>query len=965
MTTTEVHHVLLLGPVHIRSQTTASERQLARRERALLARLALDLDRVVSASRLIDDLWAQSPPPSATNALQVYISHLRRRLGPEAIVFSGAGYRMASDVCSVDVQEVEPLVRRAGELLTAGRADDSVTMLDEALAWWRGDALSDLQDYEFARVAAAQLNDLRATAAQHLAEALLACGQPDRVVADVTPLLHEFPFREQLRAAVMTGLYRQGRAVDALELYNEVHALMREELGLDPGPGLQALQAAILADDPALMRAASQYQAAADGIKRHVQEAARESPRTNLDVQPTPLLGRTTEIGEITDLLSGQRSRLVTLTGPGGTGKTRLALQVAADAVEDFAGGVYLVSLASVTDAEVVVPTIAQTLGAKEGSGRTAPQALRELLAGRRVLLVLDNFEQVIAAAPEVANLLSTCPELCVLVTSRESLRLPGEQSYPVPPLAVPGEQAIAQGDAEALSQYEAVRLFVDRAQSARQGFSVTNENAPAVAQICSRLDGLPLAIELAAARTRVLTPEEMLPRLARRLDILSGGPRGAPARQQTLRGAIDWSYDLLDEDEQRLFARLAVFVDGCDLEAVEAVCDPDDDFAASVLDVLTSLVDKSLVRTGETSHGSRRLSMLETVREYAGDRFSNDVARDAVREAHARHFTDLAHRAGWQLQRMEGRASIDRLEREHGNLCAALHWSVEHHRDEEGLSLVDGMWRFWVKSGRLREGTTLARGAIEKLDGRHTPAWAGAMTGLGELYRAQGDLLNARLIKQATLPYLQESSPVRATVTLTDLGHIAQDEGRLDDALTLHTTALQAHRSEGDDRLIAHALMGLARLCLVTGRIAESKSHYEFIMKVGHKYGEAEHINEAMIGLGEAARREGDDATAQAMFAEGLSFALRMGDLDFALDAFTGMASVAVNRGDMLRATVLVGVADGMRARTGLVPYFQDERARNLELARRALGDPEQAAALEAGRAMTLEDAASYALLG
>src|SRR5215210_2521886 len=340
----------------------------------------------------------------------------------------------------------------------------------------------------------------------------------------------------------------------------------------------------------------------------------------NLPVQPTPLVGREKEVGTVRERLLAPETRLLTLTGPGGTGKTRLALQVAAEALEDFEDGAFFVALAAIADPALVAPAIAGSLGVLDSGERPLIEGLKDHLRDRQPLLLLDNFEQVLEASSLVGELLSSCPELKVLATSRISLRLYGEREYPVPPLALPDPGHLPP--LERLTQYEAVRLFVERAQDAKPDFSVTNENAPAVAEICARLDGLPLAIELAAARAKILSPQAMLSRLSNRLKLLKGGARDLPERQQTLRGAIDWSHDLLEEDERTLFARLSVFVGGCTVESAEEVCDPEGDLLVEVLDGLASLVDKSLLRQREEKgSGAPRFFMLGTIREYATEK--------------------------------------------------------------------------------------------------------------------------------------------------------------------------------------------------------------------------------------------------------------------------------------------------------------------------------------------------------
>ena len=433
----------------------------------------------------------------------------------------------------------------------------------------------------------------------------------------------------------------------------------------------------------------------------------------NLPMQATAFIGREQQLQTVRTSLLREDTRLLTLTGPGGTGKTRLALQAAADVLDSFPDGVYFVALASVTDPDLVASTIAQALDVREVAGRSIATSLGDTLRQKRLLLVLDNFEQVVEAAPTVAELLGSATDLKILVTSRFVLHVYGERELSVPPLALPDRRTAPS--AAHLAQFEAVRLFVDRAQAARADFALVDENASAVAEICQRLDGLPLAIELAAARVRALPPRAMLQRMERRLPLLTGGARDLPARQQTLRGAIAWSYDLLEPDEQALFRRLAVFR-GCTLETAETVCagDPPRPGATSValppldlliLDGIESLVEKSLLRQEEASDGQPWYRMLETVREYALERLEESGEAAAVHRRHALAALRLAETAEAGLYGLEHGTWFKRLEQEHDNLRAAIEWCQERRYAEPALRLAVALWWFWSAHGHIGEG--------------------------------------------------------------------------------------------------------------------------------------------------------------------------------------------------------------------------------------------------------------------
>jgi predicted ATPase/class 3 adenylate cyclase len=408
--------------------------------------------------------------------------------------------------------------------------------------------------------------------------------------------------------------------------------------------------------------------------------------RNNLPLQPTPLIGREKEVAEVCDLLRGETTRLLTLTGPGGIGKTRVALQAAADLLEDFPDGTFFVPLATLTDAELFSSAVAETFGVKETADQPLDESLKDYLSERRMLLLLDNFEQVLEAATAVTELLAGAPGLKVLATSRAPLGLYGEHVFPVPPLSMPDLKS--PPPLERFTQYEAVGLFVERARAVKPDFKVTNESAPAVAEICVRLDGLPLAIELAAARITMLPPRAMLQRLTSRLKLLTGGARDLPERQRTLRATIEWSHALLEEGEQLLFGRLAVFSGGRTLEAIEAICDTRSDLTVDVFEGVSSLLDKSLLRQEEGANGEPRFVMLETVHEFAREKLQGSGEAEQIKRVHAEYFLTLAEEAYPELKGANQLQWLERLEVEHDNMRAALSWTLERKEVEVALRL-------------------------------------------------------------------------------------------------------------------------------------------------------------------------------------------------------------------------------------------------------------------------------------
>ncbi len=441
------------------------------------------------------------------------------------------------------------------------------------------------------------------------------------------------------------------------------------------------------------------FQIVADGLESEFPPLrTMDARRGNLPQQLTTFVGRRREVEGIEAALA--ESRLLTLTGPGGTGKTRLSLQVAGEVRDAYPDGAYFVPLAPISDPALVVPTIGQALGVREDPGRTPVETVTAELRDKQVLLVLDNFEQIVGAAGDVGQILAAAPALQVIVTSREALQLHGEREYPVPPLALPDPLHLPP--LEQLSHYEAVALFIDRARAVKPAFEVTSANAPAVAELCARLDGLPLAIELAAARMKVLAPDAILKRLEHRLSLLSGGARDLPARQQTLRDAIAWSYDLLEQDERTFFVRLSAFLGGATLEAIEVVATEGLGFDA--FDGVASLVNKSLLRQGETEHGETRFFMLMTIHEYAMEMLAGLPEAAAVRRRHAEHFLAIAEDAAPELFGPKQADLLDSLEHEHDNFRAALAWAMDAGEPSLALRLGAALWRFWQMRGHLRE---------------------------------------------------------------------------------------------------------------------------------------------------------------------------------------------------------------------------------------------------------------------
>ena len=696
----------------------------------------------------------------------------------------------------------------------------------------------------------------------------------------------------------------------------------------------------------------------------------------NLPIQVTSLLGREREVERIRDLLLQDQVRLVTLTGPGGTGKTRLALQVAADLMDRFADGVFFVDLAPIADPSLIAATIAPVLGVPE-RGEHLLDDLKRHVQSRTLLLVLDNFEQILAGAPVVAELLAASAGLKILVTSRAALQVRGEQQVEVPPLAAPDLSQVPglAPSVEALQQYPAVALFVERARAVRAEFALTVENGQAVAAICARLDGLPLAIELAAARVRLLPPEAMVGRLEQRLPLLTGGARDLPARQRTLRDTIAWSYDLLPEPEQRLFRRLSVFVGGFSLESAEAVCDggargdPDPSSLAprpSPLDLLGSLVDNSLVRQAEVAAGEPRFTMLETIREFGLERLEASGEANEIRERHLRWYAELAERIAQQVENPEWPQWFRRLDAELDNIRAALHRGEDPSSDPDpALRLAGALSDFWSLRGLHRE----ARAWLARLLARSS-AWtiarAGAVEAAGYLALRQGDYPAASAALEEALTIRRElDDRPRMVRTLRYLALVPHHLRDYDRAKALLDESLALARQLGNRRGIVTGLRFLADLAYDRAEYPEAAATYEQSLVLAREAGNAHDVGYGLRGLGNIARVRGEYGRARALLRESLGLFAGLGDRRCTPICLEGVACTEVGADWAERAVRMLAAARAFQETTGAPapPAEMADHRRTEADARAQLGEERFAAAWSAGASMSLEEAVAYAL--
>jgi predicted ATPase/DNA-binding SARP family transcriptional activator len=865
----------VLGPLEL-TRSDGPAGLSAPKPRALLAALAIGRGSTLTTDQLIDDLWGESPPASAQKLLQVYIAQVRRILPAGlSIVTRRSGYALEADPATIDAVRFERLVAEGRAALRADNSALAASILTRALALWRGPAYADVRYEPFAHQEIERLERMRDQALEDRIEADLRLGRHAEILPELRGHLASDPARERLAGQAMLATYRAGDVTAALGIYTTVGDALREELGAEPSHELTDLRDRIARRDPTLT----------------LEPTSATYPRGSaLPVAPGNLIGRARDLADLRILLARPDVRLVSLTGAGGSGKSRLALELARALEVGFANGAILVELAALSDPDLVPATIARALGLDPG--RDAQVTVLDAIADHELLLVLDNFEHLRPAAPGLVALLANAPRLVILVTTQVVLHVSGEHVHPVGPLAPD----------------DAVELFAERVRAKDPSFVLDPTTRPTVASIVRRLDCLPLSIELAAARVRTLGLRELDARLAKQLTVLGPGPRDLPARQQTLGETLDWSVRLLDPAERLLLARVSVFAGGFGLDAAARVSLDGDEGRA--IDLLDRLVHASLV-VAEERDGRMRYRLFESVREYASELLAGAGELDATRGRHAAWCIELAERTEPDLTSDRQAAAFAALDMEHDNLRAALASPNLGADREARLRLTVALSRFWYVRGHLAEGRRWLELALVDAEGASPVIRRRALTAAAAIALLQGDYAAATSMSEGSLAAAHETGEPRLVANgFSNLGAILLAAGEPQRAAPLLEQAVALAREAGESRIAALAINNLGDLALTQGDYARAEPLFEESLSLLRERGDTANVARSLFNLGAVALMLDRLPAADDRFGEALALGQEAGDKEDMAWCLLGIAGLASAAGDGDRAAMLLGAA-------------------------------------------------------
>jgi predicted ATPase/DNA-binding SARP family transcriptional activator len=893
----------LLGSVqlHVNGAMVQDRAWTRKTARSLLLLLLITPGHRLPRDQVLDALWPTLSPEAADRSLRKAVHALRRVLEPDLrdgrkSAFLEVGGETIALVGDLDLWvDVDAF---AAEIAAARSASprEQRQHLQQALSLYGGELLADQPYADWAETQREHLRHQRRRATLTVAELDLGMGTPEASVPMLERLLNADPTDEAALRVLMRALAAAGRRDEVIRWYQRVTENLRAELDAEP--------------DEETLQLAAEIEALAPPPVDPQPGVVRIRLQNAIPAPPNALVGRIRELEDLQELVLARDVRLVTITGPGGVGKTRLAQELALQVQDEFPDGVCFVALATLKDPSLVLPAVVHALGLAESRQHTALEVVRAALRKRALLLVLDNLEQVIDVASELAMLLDTCARIKILATSREPLRLRVEHVFDTPPLPVPAPGL----PAPALTRSESVVLFMKRAQAVYPGFTLTSADVGYVATICSRLDGLPLAIELAAGRIRVLPPKKMLAQLEDRFTLLTEGYRDSPERHQTMRNAIAWSYDLLAPVEQAMFRLLSVFVGGCSLEAAGALCQNipgDPDGCGADLAALPALVDRSLAQRHDDEGGSR-YRLLETIREFGLECLAQSGESESLRSAHAAYFLSLAERAEPELRQARQEHWFDVLELEHDNFRAALSWALEGRQSGVALRIGAALWRFWMTRGYLSEGRRWLERALED-ETAPLPQRAAALSAAGSLAEHQNDFGPAEALHRQALAAWRAAGDLKNVgAALDSLGNVAHDRGNYEEAIGLHEQALSVCREVNDQWGIARALNNLGVVAYYQGAYDRAQVFWtecqSAMQTVGDTWSECQILN----NLGALAFQSGDLGRASALHEQALALRRRLGDKQGMAASFINLGEVALESGDLDRAVEMF--EDGAR---------------------------------------------------